>query len=149
MDDAEQKAGETDGSMRIFKKRGDANTFVREKKREIRGENVNVVTPPRVARRTSSNNIPDGSDVAVTGGLDGNSGDITKLGNDELKEMFKKKMLDKAGNKIIANYLAIPGKNDVIVVIDFCRETRDTDGNIVRKVSAHIIQCFVGFLLLY
>lgn len=57
------------------------------------------------------------------------------MGNDKLKEMFKKKMLDKAGNKIVASYIHIPGKEDVVVVMDVCRETRDTDGTIFRKVS--------------
>lgn len=126
MDDAEQKAGETDGSMRVFKLRGDANTFRQEKKSEIKGSNK---VTPQAARRSISNAEPDGGEVAT------NRESRIKLGNEKLKEMFKKKMMDKAGNKIIVNYLEIPGKTDVIVILDFCRETRDGDGEIIRKVN--------------
>ena len=136
MDDAEQKAADTEGSMRIFKSRFDALTFKEEKKRAIQGS-INV-TPQATRRATNTvaNNIqePSSTESETTP-----TGDV-RVGNNKLKEMFKKKMLDKAGNKIVANYIEIPGKNDVVVIVDFCRETRDADGTVIRKVSQQKMQ---------
>lgn len=116
---AMKKASDSDSSMKMFKKRGEALKFVDS----LKGNKPRVVTPNTVGKTTEDKTSTEKGESE------------SKMSAKDLTEMFNRGIINKSGNKILVNYITLTGKNAIVVVIDVCRETKNKEGVTVRIVS--------------
>lgn len=126
-----KKAAETGSSIRVFNIRSKALEFAKtlRKKPTPSPTDVAIVSPTTAARAPpASKKVKDNSSESNAGG---------EVDADMLKQMLRKRMLNRSGNKIVVYWKELTGKDIIIVVVDVCRETTAPEGEgTTRHVSA-------------
>lgn len=122
-----KKATDTGSSIRVFALRSKALEFAKSlRKNTTQPQTQAAAVSPAVARAPPARKKNSDSD---------------DVDADMLKQMLRKRMLNRSGNKIIVYWKELSGKDVIIVVIDVCRETNPGEGQgTTRHVSTHISQ---------
>lgn len=126
-------ATETNRSLRIFDNHKDAVIFAKtasERTTKYVDPKTKTVTPKKkkkkdkqkTTRKPHNNVEPETSDT-------------DKVSTDQLKQLLRKRMMNKSGNKVFFYYKELTGKSMVVVVLDVFRETNRGDDEINRSVS--------------
>ena len=136
---AVSKATETNRSLRIFDSHKDAKDFAKHANAPKLSA---VVGAPTVTPRREKTSCKRGTGLKSDDTATTETGDTDKVSTEQLKQLLRKRLMNKSGNKIFFLYRELMDKGIVVVVLDVCRETKIDDGEeqISRSVSTSGIQ---------